>query len=203
MKKAVLYARVSSKDQEREGFSIPAQLKMLREYALKNSIKVLREFVDVETAKTAGRKQFGEMVHFFEKTPLCRIVIVEKTDRLYRNFHDCVTLEDLGVEIHLPKEGQVISKDSKSQAKLMHGIQLVIARNYIENLREEVRKGMREKAEQGIYPTRAPFGYRNNKLERTIEFDPDKAPILKQMFETYATGQYSLARLGKSLSEQF
>ena len=57
--------------------------------------------------------------------------------------------EDLDVEIHLPKEGQIISKDSKSQAKLVHGIQLVIARNYIENLRDEVRKGMREKAAQG------------------------------------------------------
>jgi site-specific DNA recombinase len=39
-----------------------------------------------------------------------------------------------------------------------------VARNYIENLREEVRKGMREKAEQGIYPSRPPLGYRNNKL---------------------------------------
>jgi hypothetical protein len=44
------------------------------------------------------------------------------SDRLYRSFRDCVTLEDLDVEIHLPKEGQVISKDSKSQAKLVHGI---------------------------------------------------------------------------------
>ena len=43
-----------------------------------------------------------------------------------------------------------------------------MARNYIDNLREEVKKGMREKAEQGIYPSRPPLGYRNNKLERTI-----------------------------------
>ena len=88
-----------------------------------------------------------------------------------------MTLEDLEIEIHLPKEGQVISKDSKSQAKLVHGIQLVIARNYIENLREEVRKGMREKAEQGIYPSRPPLGYCNNKLEHTIEVIPRKRPL--------------------------
>src|SRR5579883_361443 len=124
-KYAVIYARVSSKDQEKEGFSIPAQLKMLREYALKQGFKVLQEFVDVETAKCAGRKQFGQMVHFLEKNRSCQVVIVEKTDRLYRNFRDCVTLEDLGIEIHLPKEGQVISKDSKSQTKLMHGLQVV------------------------------------------------------------------------------
>jgi len=98
-------------------------------------------------------------------------VLVEKTDRLYGIFGDYVTLEELRIEIHLPKEG------TKSQAKLVHGIQVVIARNYIENLREEVRKGMVEKAEQGIYPSRPPMGYRNNKLEHTIEVDVEKAPI--------------------------
>jgi hypothetical protein len=110
---------VSSKDQEREGFSIPAQLKFLREYAQTHELNVQHEFVDVETAKTTGRKQFGEMVRFLRDQKTCRVVLVEKTDRLYRNFRDCVTLEDLDVEIHLPKEGQVISKDSKSQAKLV------------------------------------------------------------------------------------
>ena len=68
IKLAGLYARVSSKDQEKEGFSIPAQLKLLREYAVKNNIKIVREFVDVETAKTTGRKQFGEMVRFFRSS---------------------------------------------------------------------------------------------------------------------------------------
>jgi Resolvase, N terminal domain len=106
MRPAVLYARVSSKDQEREGFSIPAQLKFLREYAQTHEFNVLREFVDVETAKTTGRKQFGEMVRFLRDHKLCRVVLVEKTDRLYRNFRDCVTLEDLDVEIHLLKKAR-------------------------------------------------------------------------------------------------
>src|SRR5438067_1959696 len=87
MTAAVLYARVSSREQEREGYSIPAQLKLLREYAVKNSFKLVREFVDVETAKTTGRKEFGEMVEFLKKHKDCRTVIVEKTDRLYRYIH--------------------------------------------------------------------------------------------------------------------
>jgi DNA invertase Pin-like site-specific DNA recombinase len=203
MKQAVLYARVSSKDQEREGYSIPAQLKLLYDYAERNKIQVVKEFVDVETAKTTGRKQFTEMLSFLSHNHDSRIVIVEKTDRLYRNFRDCVTLEDLDVEIHLPKEGQVISKNSKSQAKLVHGIQLVIARNYIENLREEVRKGMKEKAEQGIYPSRPPLGYRNNKLEHSIEVDPQKAPIAESMFRHYASGEYSLSVLRMELKKEF
>jgi site-specific DNA recombinase len=203
VKSAVIYARVSSKDQEREGYSIPAQLKLLREYARTHEFEIVREFIDVETAKTTGRKQFGEMVRYFRENPSRRTAIVEKTDRLYRNFRDCVTLEDLEVEIHLPKEGQIISKDAKSQAKLVHGIQVVIARNYIENLREEVRKGMREKAEQGIYPSRPPLGYCNNKLEHTIEIDPQKAPVAKRMFELYASGQHSLASVRTILKDEF
>ena len=203
MRRAVLYARVSSKDQEREGYSIPAQLKLLREYARTHDFELVREFLDVETAKTTGRKQFGEMVRFFRENPNCRVAIVEKTDRLYRNFRDCVTLEDLEIEIHLPKEGQVISKDAKSQAKLVHGIQVVIARNYIENLREEVRKGMREKAEQGIYPSRPPLGYQNNKLEHSIEVHPKKAPIARRIFELYGSGKHSLASLRKALLAEF
>ncbi len=115
---AVIYARVSSKEQQQDGFSIPAQLKLLREYARKNGFQIIREFVDVETAKKTGRKQFGEMVRYLEENPGCRVVIAEKTDRLYRNLRDCLTLEDMDAEIHLPKEGQIISKDSKSQSKL-------------------------------------------------------------------------------------
>ena len=198
-KQAVLYARVSSKDQEREGYSIPAQLKLLRKYAVSHEIDVVENFVDIETAKATGRKQFGEMVLFFQKNPGCRTVIVEKTDRLYRNFKVYLILEDLGVEIHLAKEGQIISKDSKSQAKFMHGIQVLMARNYIDNLGEEVHKGMQEKAEQGIYPSRPPFGYRNNKSEHTIEVNPEKAPVAQRLFELYATGQYSLARLREAI----
>src|SRR5436190_20534027 len=88
---AVLYARVSSKDQEREGFSIPAQQKLLRDYARAQGLQVVREFGDVETAKRAGRRSFSEMVTFLRRSPSCRILLVETTDRLYRNFKDWVT----------------------------------------------------------------------------------------------------------------
>ncbi len=59
---AVLYARVSSKEQEKEGYSIPAQLKLLRDHAAVHDLQVVQEFTYVETAKKAGRKAFGEMV---------------------------------------------------------------------------------------------------------------------------------------------
>ena len=63
---AVIYARVSSKEQEKEGFSIPAQLKLLKEYAAAQGFAVAQEYVDVETAKQTGRAAFGEMVVFLK-----------------------------------------------------------------------------------------------------------------------------------------
>jgi DNA invertase Pin-like site-specific DNA recombinase len=90
-RRAVLYARVSSKEQEREGFSIDSQLKLLRAYAGDNGIRIAREYVDVETAKASGRTHFNEMIAYLRSHPATDAVLVEKTDRLYRNLRDCVT----------------------------------------------------------------------------------------------------------------
>ena len=194
-KQAVIYARVSSKEQEKEGFSIPAQLKLLKEYAAAQGFAVAQEYVDVETAKQTGRAAFGEMVAYLKAHPAVRVLLVEKTDRLYRNLKDWVTVDELDVEIHFPKEGVVLSRDSRSSEKFMHGIKVLMAKNYIDNLSEEARKGMQEKAEQGIWPTMAPLGYRNvtgPDGKKIIEPDPDVAPLIARLFEWYATGTLSL-----------
>ena len=78
----VIYARVSSKEQEKEGFSIPAQLKLLKEYSTANGFTVVQEYIDVETAKQTGRAAFGEMVAYLKAHPSVRVMLVEKTDRL-------------------------------------------------------------------------------------------------------------------------
>jgi DNA invertase Pin-like site-specific DNA recombinase len=199
---AVLYARVSSREQQQEGYSIEAQVKLLRSYAEKNGFEIARDFIEIESAKTAGRKRFTELVGFFKRNRGCRVLLVEKTDRLYRNFRDCLTLEDLDIEIHFVKEGEILSKGSKSQVKFMHDIRLAMARNYSENLREEVKKGMCEKASQGTYPGRAPFGYRNVAVSRSIEIHPEKSCIATRVFEMYASGRYSLSALSKELKRQ-
>jgi site-specific DNA recombinase len=195
VRKAVVYARVSSKEQEKEGFSIPAQLKLLTEYAAAQGFAVAKEHVDVETAKQTGRVAFGEMVAYLKAHPSVRVMLVEKTDRLYRNLKDWVTLDELEVEIHFVKEGVVLSRGSRSSEKFMHGIKVLMAKNYIDNLSEEARKGMQEKAEQGIWPTVAPLGYRNVAGvdgKKIIEPDPESAPIISRLFEWYATGMLSL-----------
>ena len=102
--KALLYARVSTKEQDKEGFSIPAQLKMLQDYGAKTGFEIAQEFIDVETAKATGRTHFDAMVAYLKKHVGVRSVLVEKTDRLYRNLKDWVTLDELDIEIHLVKE---------------------------------------------------------------------------------------------------
>lgn len=196
---AVLYARVSSREQREEGYSIEAQVKLLEAAALKEGFTITERFIEVESAKSAGRKKFSEMVTFFKRNRTCRTLLVEKTDRLYRNQRDALTLEDLDIRIHFVKENETLSRDAKSQVKFMHDIRLAMARNYSENLREEVKKGMSEKASQGTYPGRAPFGYRNNKGARTIEIHPDKGVIAQHVFELYASGRFSLLGLSKEL----
>ena len=62
MTDCVIYARVSSKEQEREGFSIPAQLELLEKYAQKNNFNILEKFIDIETAKQTGRTNFVKML---------------------------------------------------------------------------------------------------------------------------------------------
>ena len=199
---AIAYARVSSREQEREGYSIPAQRKLLSEYARAKGFSTKHEFTDIESAKNPGRKEFTKMLRLLETDDTCRVVLVEKTDRLYRNRADALAFEALiekrGVEIHLVKEGRVICKESRSQDKFMHDIHVAVAKHYVENLKEEVKKGMREKAEEGIYPGRAPIGYRNNPATRTIDVDPERAPMIRRIFELYATGEHSLITLRKA-----
>ena len=118
-REAVIYARVSSKEQEKEGFSIPAQLKLLNEYAAAHGLTVAEEYVDVETAKQSGRTSFGAMVAYLRVRPSVRVLLVEKTDRLYRNLKDWVTVDELDVEVHFPKEGVVLSRESRSSEKFV------------------------------------------------------------------------------------
>jgi len=205
--RVVLYARVSSKEQREEGYSIEAQLRLLRDYAVKQGFAIAEEFIDVESASKSGRAGFNAMLAHLRNHPACRIILVEKTDRLYRNLKDYATLDvnDWGLTIHLVKEGEVLSPDSKSSQQFVHGIKVLMARNYSQNLGEETIKGMTEKARAGIYPSYAPVGYRNvdgANGKRTIIPDPDTRPVITDIFERFAAGGHSVKSLVKELNSE-
>ena len=197
-KQVVIYARVSSREQEREGFSIPAQLKLLKEYALKNGFQIVKEYSDAETAKKAGRTNYNQMLTFLKANPTIKTVLVEKTDRLYRNFKDYVTLEDYDLEVHLVKEGTIISKNSKSHDKFIHGIKVLMAKNYIDNLSEEISKGLKEAVEQGYWPFQPPYGYLRG-AKKNLIIDKSRVLFVRRAFELFATGKFSLRKLCEQL----
>jgi site-specific DNA recombinase len=202
----VLYARVSSKDQEKEGFSIPAQLRLLRDHAAAKGFAIAAEFTDVETAKVSGRTEFGKMLAYLRKhTGVCRTILVEKTDRLYRNIKDYAIVDELDVEVHLVKENEIISRLSRSSEQFAHGIKVLMARNYSLNLGEETTKGMTEKARAGIYPSYAPIGYRNvdgPNGKRIIVPDPEAASVITDLFTRFARGNYSLKTLVREFNAE-
>ena len=202
MKKCVIYARVSSREQERDGYSIPAQLKLLNDYAVKNGLLIEKEFTDNETAKKEGRTNFEAMLNFLRRNKDVTIILVEKTDRLYRNFRDYVTLDEFrGLEIHLVKEGGVLSENSRSHEKFIHGIKVLMAKNYIDNLSEEVKKGHKQKAEQGEYPFKPPYGYyREN--PKTIKINTVEAPFVLRAYSLYSKGDISLKSLSEKLYDE-
>jgi len=211
---AVIYLRVSTKEQaERgggEGYSIPAQREAcLRQASLLNA-DVVDEFVDAgESAKTAARPQLQRLLGFL-KTDRVQYVIVHKVDRLARSRAD-----DVQINIAIRASGATLVScteniDDTPSGSLVHGIMSSIAEFYSKNLATEVIKGSVQKAKAGGTPSKVPTGYLNvrtwedgkGKPTRTVEIDPDRGPLMAWAFEAYATGEWSLRTLLAELTNR-
>lgn len=206
-RQAVIYARVSSEEQRREGYSLQEQIGKLREYAKRHGMPVVEEIVTAESAKKPGRKDFGRMVALVKANPGMAL-IVRDTDRSTRNIADYVVLDDLinkhGLEIHAVEENAVLNKNSSSDEMFMWGIRVLMARKYIQTMSEKVSGGMATKAELGYYPSRAPIGYLNASAgdRNIIVVDPIRGPLIAQAFALYATGTYSVKELAAKMMEE-
>ena len=204
--KSVLLCRVSSKEQEETGYSLPAQEKLLTAYAERCGYEVPKVFYISESA--GGKKQrelFDEMMSFTKKNDI-KIIVIEKADRFTRNFKDSVMMyewleDDEQRQLHSVKDSLVLHKNSRSQEKLNWDIRVVFAKNYIDNLSEEVKKGQEEKIAQGWLPTKPPIGYKTigEKGHKIHVIDETKMPFVKKMFELYSTGNYSLKKLAETM----
>jgi len=200
--KAVILARVSSKEQEETGYSLDAQERFLQEYAGAKHFSAQRIFRIAETASKANvRKVFGEIFEYAEKQGVDTL-ICEKIDRVTRNLKDAALIEDWVKakplrEVHFVKEGFILNANTPAHENLVWTMKVAIARFYADNLSEEVRKGQKEKLRQGWLPTKPPLGYKTigDKGHKIHIPDESVAPLITKMFESYATGQYSLSAL--------
>jgi DNA invertase Pin-like site-specific DNA recombinase len=148
---------------------------------------------------------FVEMLSYLNSKKM-KILVVEKTDRLTRNMRDAVAVnnwieDDDEKQIHFVKENFILTRNSKSNDKFIWGIKVTTAQYYLDNLSEEVKKGQKEKLRQGWLPTRAPYGYKTigDQGHKIHVIDETVAPLIKKMFEMYASGKYSVFTLGKEV----
>ena len=188
---AVGIARVSSKDQE-DGYSLASQDKLISNYSDNHEFKLLKVFKIAETASKAKQRRIFREAMKVVADHQVKNLIVEKVDRHARNFYDAVETDewlqsDETRKIHFIKDGLVLHKNSRSQEWLNWGIRVVMAKNYIDNLREEAMKGWSEKLAQGWLPGVPPPGYMNTTVDgRRVQIPDEKTwRIIKAMFELY------------------
>ncbi|HUD06814.1 MAG TPA: recombinase family protein [Candidatus Saccharimonadales bacterium] len=203
---SVILARVSSKAQEDEGYSLDSQSKLLANYCESKGFEVVKTFRITETAsKQQSRKIFQELMAYMLENKIYHLV-VEKTDRLTRNFRDAVAIDDWldGNEnrmLHAVKENLLLHKNAKSDVKFMWSIHLSVAKKYTDNLREEAMKGWAEKLAQGWLPSPPPPGYmtitQNGK--RIHVPDPASHGIMHSIFKKYLDPGHSVNSIAREM----
>ena len=193
------YIRVSTVKQG-EGVSLEAQREAIERYALNQGLSISRWFEEKETAAKQGRPLFTEMIKAL-KAGKAKGVIMHKIDRSARNLRDWATVGDLsdaGLDVHFAAE----SVDFTSRGgRLTADIQAVIAADYIRNLREETIKGINGRLKQGLYPFKAPIGYVDNGGGQLKTICPEKGPLVKKLFELYASGSHSINSLTQAAND--
>ncbi len=124
-------------------------------------------------------------------------------DRLARNSIDG------GKIIHLIDKGIIKSLkfptfwfEPTPQGLFMLSIAFGQSKYYVDNLSENVKRGMRQKIRNGVWPVWAPIGYLNNPKTRMIDVDLEKAPKIRKLFELYATGEHNLKSLANWCKEK-
>ena len=193
MKQCFGYVRVSTVKQG-EGVSLLAQKDAILGFATKHNIEIVKWFEEKETAAKKGRPIFARMLKDLQQGKAAGLVI-HKIDRSARNIADWAKigeLADAGVDVHFATE----SLDFNSRGgRLTADIQAVIAADYIRNLRDETIKGINGRLEQKLYPFRAPIGYLDQGGGQPKILDPEKAPLIRQLFDLYASGEFSIRSL--------
>ena len=202
----VLWARVSSREQ-REGYSIDAQLRAMRDKAQREGWNILQECVVAESAKRgAERVAFNEMFQWVQrnaKKQNIKAIVSHKLDRICRNMRDAVRLQELEDTLGV----KLVFIDNEfgpgAAGALSFNVMAAVAQYYSDNLRAEVLKGMDEKVRQGWPTGLAPYGYINaSDKNEPIQPHSEKSHTVIRIFELYATGRMTFKDLIQKLYEE-
>ena len=190
-----LYARKSSESDERQAMSIDGQLSEMKAMAKKEKLFVSEVITESHSAKESGqRPEFNNLLQGINEEKF-NAILTWAPDRLSRNAGDLgriVDLMDQGKLIKIQTYSQSFSNNPNEKFLLM----ILCSQAKLENDNRgiNVKRGLRNKCEVGIRPGMAPIGYLNimkfNRIS-TVGIDPERGPVIKEMFNKVATEGYS------------
>lgn len=200
MMKVAIYTRVSTTQQVDEGFSLQAQYDRLVEFVQLQQWDLIRIYTDPGmSAKDLNRPGVKEMITDLENNKFDAL-IVHKLDRLTRNISD---LYDL-VELVNKQSVKLISLSenidtSTPMGRMFIYILGIFAQMFRENLREEVRKGLTKRAEQGLRNTFAPYGYEMDENGQLV-IVPEQAELIREIFALLTEKKFGYGTIAKHLN---
>lgn len=196
---AVIYARYSSDNQREE--SIEGQLRECQEYAERNGITILRNYIDrALSAKTDNRPEFQHMIRDSGKG-LFDAVLVWKLDRFSRDRYDSAhykhILKKNGVKVVSAKESISEGPEGIILESMLEGM----AEYYSAELAQKVNRGMHENALKGLSNGGTiPLGYLLGEDKR-LKIDPLTAPVVREIYQRYDGGE-TIKAIIASLNER-
>ena len=205
MKRFVALARVSSREQEREGFSLEVQEDALRRYAALQDGEIVRFFRIAETAsKSDERKTFKELVRYAKKN--CMEIdglLFYKLDRAARNLYDYVELERLESEYNVPFISVAQPTDSNPAGRMMRRTLANMASFYTEQQSVDVREGLARRVQEGWFIGLAPYGYKNVRKNGRgiVEIHTKNGRAVTRIFELFAFHSLTLDSLADKLQD--
>ncbi len=197
MIKYIAYCRKSLEDEGRQVLSIVSQQTEIKEFAKRENLDIVAWFTEAKTAKKPGRAKFEEMMKIIENGKADGIV-AWNPDRLARNSVDGGRIiYDLDTGKIKDLKFPTFWFEDTSQGKFMLSIAFGQSKYYVDNLSENVKRGIRQKLRRGVYPGLAPIGYLNDPKSRTVIPDPKRWKFIQKALIEYSRGQHSMASLSK------
>ena len=185
LKNTVIYARFSSHTQTEQ--SIEGQLRECYEYAKRNGLNIVHEYIDRAISGTTDKRpEFLQMIEDSKKKQF-EYVLVYQLDRFARNRYDSATyknkLKKNGVRVLSAKEN--ISDDASGI--LMEAVLEGMAEYYSSELGQKVKRGIKESMSKGFFiGGNVNLGYKIEDKRWVV--DEKTKPIIEYIFTNYYNG---------------